>query len=80
MSVTPPAASIRRRLRVDRRQIAYLKFVLESCEGLALMRTLDPRAGTVELLIGPGCQPEVERLLEELGTELFMEPIDVPEP
>jgi hypothetical protein len=34
-------------IRVERSQIAYLTAILESYEGLASIRTLDPAAGVV---------------------------------
>ena len=34
-------------LRVPRRDIAYVKFVIESYEGVAVTRTVDPAAGVV---------------------------------
>jgi len=74
-----PQTSIRRRYRVDRRRIAFLKFILESYEGVALMRTIDARLGTVELLVAPGCEREVGRLLEDLRTEMRIENVPAAE-
>lgn len=71
----PPKVSARRFLRIDRRQIAYFKFTLEAYEGVALMRTIDPRLGTVELLIGPGCEWVVAGIIEDLGTRIKIEEI-----
>lgn len=58
------------RLTINPARIARLKFILESYEGLALMRTLDPISGRVILLVGPGAEEEVAGLLASLKTEL----------
>ena len=58
------------RLTIDRRKIAWLKFVIESYEGLALLRTMDAAAGRVILLVGPGAEEETIGLLDALKDEL----------
>src|SRR4029453_13761338 len=40
-------------LRVPRRDIAYVKFVIESYEGVGVTRTVDPAAGGVGALVAP---------------------------
>ena len=75
MTNSPPKASVRRFLRIDRRQIAYFKFTLEAYEGVALMRTIDPRLGTVELLIGPGCEDVVAGIIDDLSARIKIEDI-----
>jgi len=65
--------TIRRRLRVDRREISYLRFILEGYDGLAILSTLDAAAGVVELKIAPGCEPDVERIVKELQNEILIE-------
>jgi hypothetical protein len=62
--------SIQIRLMVDRRKISWLKFLLESYEGLALPVTLDAATGNVLLLVGPGAENEVRQLLAEIKDEL----------
>ncbi|UCD88347.1 MAG: DUF4911 domain-containing protein [Desulfobacterales bacterium] len=46
--------TVRRYYRIDRRQIHFLKFVLEGYDGVAVLRTIDPSEGLVVLHIGPG--------------------------
>lgn len=57
-------------LTIDRRKIAWLRFVVESYEGLALVRSVDPASGRVVLLVAPGAEGEVAGLLAELKAEL----------
>jgi hypothetical protein len=71
--------SAKRYYRVDRREIAYLKFILEAYEGLAVVSTLDPRAGIIALHIAPGCETDVETILQSLSQDIMMEPAQPPD-
>jgi hypothetical protein len=63
--------------RVDRREIAYLKFILEAYDGLAVVSTVDPEAGIIVLHIAPGCEPDVEIVLQDLKRDIMMEPFEL---
>jgi len=52
--------------RVDRKEIHYIRYTLESYDGMAVVRTLDPRAGLIEVTIAPGCETEVRELVDAL--------------
>lgn len=65
--------------RIRRRDIAYMKFILESYEGLGVLRTIDPREAIVEVMVPPGLEREMETVLEGLGDEIPMERIQYPE-
>ena len=55
-------------LRVDRREINYLRVTMESYDGMALVRTLDPHAALIEVMVSPGSEvlfSEVVRSLIE---------------
>ena len=58
--------TLRRQYRVERRDIMYLRATIESYDGTAVVRTVDPREGIVELLIAPGCLECVEELIADL--------------
>ena len=60
--------------RVDRRQIGFLKFILEACEGIVTMSTVDAGLGLVSFRIPPGCEDEVTGILNDLQKDIFMEP------
>ena len=62
--------------RVRREDIAYLKFIIESYEGMAVLRTSDPREAVVELMVAPGWEEDVEDVICELQKEIPMEPIN----
>jgi len=58
--------TIRKAFLVDRSQIAYLRMTFESYDGMAVVRTLDPRKALIEVLVAPGCLDLVEQLVEDL--------------
>ena len=60
-------------IRVNRRDIAYLKFILEGYDGLAQLTTVDAAKGKVALLVAPGCEGTVRELLDDLKNELMLE-------
>ena len=43
-----------RYLRLRRKDIAYFKFIIESYEGMAVVRTKDPHEAVIELMVAPG--------------------------
>jgi len=67
--------TIQKTIRVDRREIAFLKFILEAYDGIAVLTTVDPALGVVLLRIPPGCIEEVEAILDSLKKEIRIENI-----
>ena len=65
-----------RYIRIRRKDIAYFKFIIESYEGMAVVRTKDPSEAIVELMIAPGWEKEVDAVLEGLRQEMPLEPVD----
>ena len=55
--------------RVDRREISYLRFTLESYDGMAVVTTLDPHTALIEISIAPRCEEIVFELLNSLKNE-----------
>lgn len=72
------AETAKRCYRVDRREIAYLKFILEAYDGLAVVSTLDPEAGLLVLHISPGCEADVEIIMQDLRQDIMLEPAQLP--
>lgn len=68
----------RRYFLMQKRDIAYLRFVLESYDGLAFQRTLDSSAGLVEILWPRQRTADVEALLAALSDELDWREIPPP--
>lgn len=67
--------TIKRYYRVDRREIAYLRFIFEAYDGLAIIETLDPGSGTLVFHIAPGCESDVEVILEDLKKDVLIEAV-----
>jgi len=61
-----PSSLIRRVFRVDRDEIGYIRFTLESYGGMAMVTTLDPHAALIGVFISTGCEETVIALLASL--------------
>ena len=59
--------------RLHREDIAYFKFIIESYEGMAVVRTQDSHEAIVELMVAPGWEKDVEEVLEGLRKEMTIE-------
>ena len=68
-----PEKTVKRYCRVDRREIAFLRFIFEACEGIAIIETLEPESGLIVIYIAPGCEPDVDMILADLSNEIIME-------
>ncbi len=62
-----------RYFRLHRKDIAYFKFIIESYDGMAVVRTKDPHEAIVELMVAPGWERDVEEVLEGLCKEIYIE-------
>ncbi len=63
-------------LRVDRRQIGFIKFILEAYDGIANLTTIDAGLGIVSINIPEDCIDIVDNLLEILGRDILIEPLE----
>jgi hypothetical protein len=73
------AETIKQYYRVDRREIAFLRFIFEAYDGLAVLETLDPEAGLIVFHIAPGCERDIETILQDLQKDIMMEPAPDPD-
>ena len=69
--------TVSRYFRLHRKDIAYFKFIIESYEGMAVVRTKDPREAVVELMIAPGWEKDVDEVIEGLRREIEIEPLPI---
>lgn len=65
-------------LRIRREDIALIKFVLESYEGLGIVRTIDRKKATVVVLAMPDLIDEVRAVLNSLREHLEWHEIPAP--
>ncbi|HLC27525.1 MAG TPA: DUF4911 domain-containing protein [bacterium] len=68
--MTHSRESIRFLVQIPKREIVYLHGLLEAYEGLAVVRTIDPQQGIVELLTSPALVEEVEEVLKNIAVEI----------
>ncbi len=61
---------IQRDLRLQRRDIAYVKYILEGYENLATVTTIDRSESVVRLSIVPDFASDVEGILNALKKEI----------
>jgi hypothetical protein len=61
--------------RVRRNDIAFLRFLLEACDGIAFMFTVEPSQGVVGLHVPPGCEAEVEAFMHGLQKTMPIQPL-----
>lgn len=65
-------------LRIQRQDIALIKFVIESYEGLGIMRTIDRKKATVVVLAMPDFIDDVRAVLESLREHMDWHEIPPP--
>lgn len=57
-------------LEVDKRDIAYIVGIFDAYDDFAVVRTLDPARGHIELMMSPDYVDEVAKLVERLSEEI----------
>jgi hypothetical protein len=62
-----------RYFRVNRGEIAFLRFIFEGYDGIAILKTVDPQKGIILFQISPGCEGEVEFILQDLRKTMMIE-------
>ena len=61
-----------RYFRVDRRQLVYLKFILEAYEGMSTLSTVEKSGVTVSLTVPAGFVHDMDRLIAALQSEITL--------
>ena len=57
-------------LEVNKSEIAYIVGLFEGYDDFAVVRTIDPARGHIELMISPDYVDEVAKLVERLADEI----------
>jgi hypothetical protein len=63
--------------RVDRREIAFLRFIFEAYDGTAVLQTIDAQKGLIVLHVAPDCDKDVEYVVQNLKKEIMIEPMRI---
>ena len=56
-------------LSIARKEICYLQRIIESYDGIASMKTINPENGEIQISIAPGCDDDVFSLIKYLKEE-----------
>ena len=70
--------TITRYFRVDRRELVYLKFILEAYEGLATMSTANQKESIVKISYLEWSAEDIEDLIDSLSHEIVLKETDNP--
>jgi len=78
----PPAGrdTIFRYYHIESREIVTFKSLLEGYEGLAVVRTINPEKGVIQLLISPDLLKDVETILAQMPPSMRLAPLSDPGP
>ena len=63
-------------VRVDKRQIGFMKFIFEAYDGIANLTTIDADLGIISINIPKGCDEVVDNLLKTLGRDILIESLE----
>jgi len=67
--------TLKQHYRVDRREIAFLKFILEAYDGIATLKTENAIRGVITFHIAPGCEKQFAEILKDLKKDIMIEPL-----
>jgi hypothetical protein len=59
-----------RYFKVDRRELVYLKFILEAYEGMSTLSTVDQTGVIIRLSIPSGFEDDVQSILDTVGEDI----------
>ena len=62
--------SIQWRIEVNKKDIAYIVSIFEGYDHIAVVRTIDPSCGLIELMISPDFLEDTRKLSEALAEEI----------
>ena len=62
--------SIQWQIEVDKKDIAYIVSIFEGYDHLAVVRTIDPGQGLIELMISPDFLEDTRKLTKALAKEI----------
>ena len=75
-ATVPPVSTIKRLYRIEKKAICFFRFILEGYDGIAILETLDAKAGIIALHIAPGCEYMVEAVIADLSGAHLVEALN----
>ena len=70
---------IRKYLKLKRKDISIIQFIIEGYEGMATVTTIDPQAAIIQVSIIPDFLSEIKNVINDLKNKYQMEEINYPE-
>jgi hypothetical protein len=61
------------RAQINKTQIGFLNSIIESYEGIAVVRTLQATSGIIELWVAPGFESLVTDIMSDLAAEIGLQ-------
>lgn len=65
-------------IRLNRKDIAFFKFLLESRDNLAYLTVIDKYLAVVQIVFGYGFEHDIQNFLDEAGQDLVFKIIYMP--
>jgi hypothetical protein len=62
--------------KVNPKDICFIRYVFEACDGIAVVTTMDKTTDEIVIRIAPGCEDEVNDVIEGLKTEIGIITLD----
>ena len=69
-TVSKHTDSIQWRIEVNKKDIAYIVSIFEGYDHIAVVRTIDPSCGLIELMISPDFLEDTRKITEALAEEI----------
>lgn len=66
--------SVVKEYMVDKTKIGFIRFIFEAYEGIAVITTLEPGTGHIQLAMPPDRQDEVNMVTQALKKDFYFEP------
>ena len=60
---------------IEKKSVGFVKFIFEAYDGIAVVETIDRHASIIKLHIAPGCEGDVDDVLNELKKEILIESV-----
>lgn len=51
---------------MDRSKIHYIRWTIESYDGMATVTTVDPKEAVIELKVSPGCESYIDDIIRSM--------------
>ena len=63
---------------IEKKSVGFVKFIFEAYDGIAVVETIDRPTTLIKLHVAPGCEQDVDDLINELKKEILIEPVSSP--